>query len=88
MKFIILFTLIASNISLLWASGSSSHKIDPNCKKIKVEADDIELKWTGYKFPGADKKGVSGTLRNLGIQNEYKGTNLTSIFAFSKKSVV
>ncbi len=47
---------------------------------VVIDRDDMELHWEGYKYPGAEKSGVKGTLRNLGLKDEYKGDNLSEIF--------
>jgi polyisoprenoid-binding protein YceI len=47
---------------------------------VEIERDDMELHWEAFKFPGAEKTGVKGTLRNLGLKDEYKGKTLAAIF--------
>lgn len=69
MKLLLLLSLLISTYA--FSSGG-------NCK-VTIDSDDIELKWTGYKFPGEDKKGVSGTLRNLGVEDSYSGESLEAI---------
>ena len=55
----------------------SSNEANKSCD-IKIDSDDIEVHWTGYKFP-TERKGVKGTLRNLGLKDNYKGKSLKSI---------
>ena len=69
MKFLLILTILFT----LPAFSS-----DGGCK-VSIDSDDIEVKWTGYKFPGKDKAGVSGTLRNLGLEESYSGKSLESI---------
>jgi hypothetical protein len=84
MKLFTLFTFFLLSATA-WASGNKSTS-SKGCNFV-IEGDDIELKWTGYKFPGAEKKGVSGTLRNLGIKEQYTGSSLQEIFTNLKFNI-
>lgn len=70
MKSLFTFALI-----LISVSGFTKDKCS-----IEIDRDDMELHWEAFKFPGAEKTGVKGTLRNLGLKDEYEGKNLEAIF--------
>lgn len=87
MKILILCLGLALSMNVFSSGGKPSNQSVKKCNKLHIDSDDIELKWTGYKFPGAEKKGVSGTLRNLGIKDEYKGASLKEIFTGMKFNI-
>ncbi len=72
MKFIIAFLILTN--SFVFASASKSTKCE-----VELESDDMELHWEAYKLPAPNKTGVKGTLRNLGLKEEYKGESIEKI---------